>query len=331
MLVILLSVYLLNWIYFSFLLSGSWQATLGMKLLKIRIVDGVGNRISFKRASARFFASILSALLLFVGFLIIPFNRKKQGLHDLVAGTFVLKNKPSQRPTPVLPPVGDAGSINPCPTGSRYITVQAASHHNSHARFPFLLFRRPILQLVSIVIGGIVLVLLVGALLGEIKPGGGSDVTDSVASSLPTTSFEKNDNSPRPLVDASETTRVWNQFIAIERDLNNAPPNDNVESMRAAIAGLQLLSSNSDKADPKVMELINRFINWLHNFIAFFNNASDIVQSDPNNQMLSTIPARLQTEKTMEDIMSEANSLGEYQNNLRIELQNKYQIQLDER
>jgi uncharacterized RDD family membrane protein YckC len=94
-------VILVGWVYYSVLLSSSWQSTLGMKLLKINITDKDGGRISFGRASGRYFASLLSALPCFAGFLVIPFTGKKQGLHDMIAGTFVLKNKASQE----LPPI----------------------------------------------------------------------------------------------------------------------------------------------------------------------------------------------------------------------------------
>jgi hypothetical protein len=91
---------------------------------------------------------------------------------------------------------------------------------------------------------------------------------------------------------------------------------------------LQLLSSTSDRADPRLIELINRTINWLQDFLTFYNNDADIEQSDPNNHMPSTFPARLETEKSFEDIMSEANNLGEYQTSLRGELQDKYHMGL---
>jgi uncharacterized RDD family membrane protein YckC len=90
-----LLVVLNGWIYYSVLLSSSWQATLGMKVLKIKITDKTGGRISFGCASVRYFVSLLSALPFFAGFLMIPFTGKKQGFHDMMAGTYVLKNNAS--------------------------------------------------------------------------------------------------------------------------------------------------------------------------------------------------------------------------------------------
>jgi uncharacterized RDD family membrane protein YckC len=85
------SIIIIYWIYESLLTSSPWQATLGMKAMKIQITDTRGRRISFGRASARYFASLLSAFLLMIGYLMILFSPKKQSFHDLIAGTLVLK------------------------------------------------------------------------------------------------------------------------------------------------------------------------------------------------------------------------------------------------
>jgi len=50
-----------------------------------------GNRITFARASLRFFGKILSVLTLFIGFIAIAFTAYKQGLHDKIAGTLVFR------------------------------------------------------------------------------------------------------------------------------------------------------------------------------------------------------------------------------------------------
>jgi len=79
------------WLYCALLESSPWQATLGKKALGIRVTDLSGNRISFGRASGRYFAKVLSGLICLVGLIMVAFTEKKQGLHDLVAGTLVLK------------------------------------------------------------------------------------------------------------------------------------------------------------------------------------------------------------------------------------------------
>jgi uncharacterized RDD family membrane protein YckC len=97
-----LLVYLIWWGYTAGLTSSSLQGTLGKKVLGLKVVDLNGNRISFARASGRFFASILSGLILGIGYLMAAFNPKKQSLHDQIAGTFVIKNIPSGQEPPVL-------------------------------------------------------------------------------------------------------------------------------------------------------------------------------------------------------------------------------------
>ena len=79
--------------YFTLLETSMWQGTIGKKLLKIKVTDMNGKRINFKRATIRFLSKILSAQLL-IGYIMILFTDKKQGLHDLIAKTLVL---PSDR------------------------------------------------------------------------------------------------------------------------------------------------------------------------------------------------------------------------------------------
>jgi uncharacterized RDD family membrane protein YckC len=80
------------WLYFIGFNASSWQGTPGKRILGLSITDLVGNRISFGRATGRFFAEILCALTMGIGWLMIAFTEKKQGLHDKVAGTLVVKD-----------------------------------------------------------------------------------------------------------------------------------------------------------------------------------------------------------------------------------------------
>lgn len=80
------------WAYSAVLQSSKWQATLGKKILGLKVCDYQGVRISFARASGRFFASYLSALLVGIGFIMVAFTRNKQGLHDFMAKTLVVRS-----------------------------------------------------------------------------------------------------------------------------------------------------------------------------------------------------------------------------------------------
>jgi uncharacterized RDD family membrane protein YckC len=54
------------------------------------VTDMEGNRISFSRATLRFFAKFISTVIIFIGFIMIGLTRKRQGLHDRIAGCLVL-------------------------------------------------------------------------------------------------------------------------------------------------------------------------------------------------------------------------------------------------
>lgn len=82
---------LLQWLYFTVSESSGWQATLGKKMFGLRVTDADGNKIGFGKANGRYWGKILSALILCIGFLMIAFTQKKQGLHDIIAGTLVVR------------------------------------------------------------------------------------------------------------------------------------------------------------------------------------------------------------------------------------------------
>lgn len=73
------------------LTGSSWQGTIGKKLLRLKVTDDLGNRISIGRSVARFFAKILSGLASNIGFIMIAFMDRKRGLHDVIAKTQVLR------------------------------------------------------------------------------------------------------------------------------------------------------------------------------------------------------------------------------------------------
>ena len=80
-----------QWLYWSLMESSPWQATFGKKLLGLQVTDLEGRRISFGRATGRYFAKALSTLILLLGYVMAGFTEKKQALHDLLAGCLVIK------------------------------------------------------------------------------------------------------------------------------------------------------------------------------------------------------------------------------------------------
>ncbi len=83
----------LNWLYFAFLESSSWQATFGKKLLHLQVTTLEGKRISFWRATRRHFGKMLSRALAFLGLFMIFFTKKKQALHDKMACTVIVQKE----------------------------------------------------------------------------------------------------------------------------------------------------------------------------------------------------------------------------------------------
>ena len=84
------------WLYFALLESSVWQATLGKLVLGIRVTDLRGARISLPQALGRYLAKFLSLIIFGIGFLMVAWTGRKQGLHDMLAQTLVLNGRASQ-------------------------------------------------------------------------------------------------------------------------------------------------------------------------------------------------------------------------------------------
>ena len=83
----------LYWLYYAIQHSSAKQATFGMRALDIKITDEKQKKITFWRATGNLYVSSLSALLLFIGYIMIAFTSRKQGLHNFISRTLVLKAK----------------------------------------------------------------------------------------------------------------------------------------------------------------------------------------------------------------------------------------------
>ncbi|WP_178020016.1 RDD family protein [uncultured Paenibacillus sp.] len=81
---------LLDLLYFVILPATAWQGTIGKLAVGAKIVEENGERISILRSVGRYLAQFLSALLLFIGFIMIAFSAEKRGLHDWICDTFVV-------------------------------------------------------------------------------------------------------------------------------------------------------------------------------------------------------------------------------------------------
>lgn len=83
--------FLLRWLYSTLMESSPLQATLGKMVIGIIVTDTDSGRITLARANGRYWAKIISALPFGFGYLMAGFTSRKQALHDMIAGTFVLR------------------------------------------------------------------------------------------------------------------------------------------------------------------------------------------------------------------------------------------------
>jgi uncharacterized RDD family membrane protein YckC len=82
----------LTWLYHAYFESSDWQATPGKRVMSIYVTDMNGQRLSFLHATGRFFAKIITGLIpLGIGYIMAGFTERKQALHDMIAGTLVVR------------------------------------------------------------------------------------------------------------------------------------------------------------------------------------------------------------------------------------------------
>lgn len=78
------------WLYTTLMHSSRKRATLGKLMAGVQVVDIHYNKISFGKATGRYFSHILSRLILCIGYIMAAFDNRKQALHDKIAGTYVV-------------------------------------------------------------------------------------------------------------------------------------------------------------------------------------------------------------------------------------------------
>ena len=80
----------LIWGYYVGFEVSRYEATPGKMAMALRVTDMEGRRIGILRASVRHFAKVLTLATLSIGFFMAIFTRRRQTLHDLIAGCLVL-------------------------------------------------------------------------------------------------------------------------------------------------------------------------------------------------------------------------------------------------
>ena len=81
----------MGWAYFAILESSPARGTVGKIALSLFVGDTHGDPITFVRASVRYWLKALSSAVLMIGWLMPAFTPRKQALHDMLAGTLVLR------------------------------------------------------------------------------------------------------------------------------------------------------------------------------------------------------------------------------------------------
>ncbi|GAC1549675.1 MAG: hypothetical protein NVS2B7_25720 [Herpetosiphon sp.] len=81
----------LQWLYYAVWESSSRRATPGKMILSLRVTDVDGRRISFGRASLRYWSKILSVAVFLIGYIMAAFTERKQALHDIIANCVVVR------------------------------------------------------------------------------------------------------------------------------------------------------------------------------------------------------------------------------------------------
>ncbi len=77
---------------FYFIGMWAWKGqTLGQMITNIKVVRTDGKSCDLRTSALRFLGYIVCGLTLGIGFLIIAFDRRRQGLHDKIADTYVIR------------------------------------------------------------------------------------------------------------------------------------------------------------------------------------------------------------------------------------------------
>ena len=78
--------------YFIYL-HGSTGQTIGKMACKIKVVQENGDPLNYMKSFLRWLGYVLSTIVLYIGFFWVAFDKNKQGWHDKLANTFVIKLK----------------------------------------------------------------------------------------------------------------------------------------------------------------------------------------------------------------------------------------------
>lgn len=86
----LLMTVFISMFYFTYF-HGATGQTAGKMIFGLKVVQSTGEQMTFGLAFLRWVGYIISAIIFYLGFVWIAFDPKKQGWHDKIAGTVVVR------------------------------------------------------------------------------------------------------------------------------------------------------------------------------------------------------------------------------------------------
>jgi uncharacterized RDD family membrane protein YckC len=78
---------------YSIWMHGKWGATVGKMACGLRVVTATGGQLTYGTATARFFAELVSGLILYIGYIMAGFDEEKRTLHDRICNTRVIRSR----------------------------------------------------------------------------------------------------------------------------------------------------------------------------------------------------------------------------------------------
>ncbi|MBN8677902.1 MAG: RDD family protein [Chitinophagales bacterium] len=90
------------WLYFALQEGSANGATVGKKIMGIRVLSADYQPIGFGTATGRFFCHFINLFTLGIGYLLMLFNARSQGLHDLITSTVVVRTRSVAQSRPAV-------------------------------------------------------------------------------------------------------------------------------------------------------------------------------------------------------------------------------------
>ncbi len=89
--VVVYGIYIAYFVFFNG--HPKYQATPGKMAFKLRLIVADGSRVTYLRAFGRFFAYILSGMVMYIGYIMAAFDEEKRSLHDRICNTRVIRTR----------------------------------------------------------------------------------------------------------------------------------------------------------------------------------------------------------------------------------------------